>query len=395
MASSPSTPFPAESSLNATTAGAVYRGAIEDMLKNGTTTALVFGSNRLDASEEYVKACVARGGPRSLIGKVSADRYCPDDYVETTAQSLADQEAFILTTKAANAALKLPEGSPPIVAPVVTPRFLPTCTPELLRGLGDLAAKHDVFIQSHLSESCDELAFSQHLFPDYPTDAAAFAEFGLLRHPSLMAHCVHLQPGEAELMLLHGCSMCHCPTSNFFFAKEALPVRQLVQLGVKVGLGTDVAGGYSPSMLVSMRHAVLASKTLQFRRAKNCVFECKRTVRRPRRRGRDRRRRQLVHPTADEAALRDRHNLSHLDALYLATQAGADALGMGEHWQLRRGQALRRDRPRRRAANGPCVRGRGRRGCQRSAAQAAHHGRRPQHQGGLCRRQEARVKRWR
>ena len=331
--------FPAESSLNATTAGAVYRGAIEDMLKNGTTTALVFGSNRLDASEEYVKACVARGGPRSLIGKVSADRYCPDDYVETTAQSLADQEAFILTTKAANAALKLPEGSPPIVAPVVTPRFLPTCTPELLRGLGDLAAKHDVFIQSHLSESCDELAFSQHLFPDYPTDAAAFAEFGLLRHPSLMAHCVHLQPGEAELMLLHGCSMCHCPTSNFFFAKEALPVRQLVQLGVKVGLGTDVAGGYSPSMLVSMRHAVLASKTLQFRRAKNCVFECGREKSaegppsKKAKTGPSSARKGFYvdfDPTADEAALRDRHNLSHLDALYLATQAGADALGMGE-----------------------------------------------------------------
>ena len=61
-----------------------------------------------------------------------------------------------------------------------------------------LAAKHDVFIQSHLSESCDELAFSQSLFPDFPTDATAFAEYGLLRSPSLMAHCVHLQPGEAE-----------------------------------------------------------------------------------------------------------------------------------------------------------------------------------------------------
>ncbi|EOD41960.1 hypothetical protein EMIHUDRAFT_60912 [Emiliania huxleyi CCMP1516] len=291
--------FPAESALNAQTAGEVYRAAIDDMLRNGTTTALVWGSARLDASEEYVKAVVERGGPRSLIGKVSMDRHCPEGYVETTAQSLADTEAFVLRTKAANDALGLPAGSPPLVAPAITPRFLPTCTAELLRGLGALAEKHDCFVQSHLSESCDELAFSSSLFPGFRSDAAAFAAFGLLRRPSLMAHCVHLQPGEAELLLQHGCAMAHCPTSNFFFAKEALPVRQMLQLGVKVGLGTDVAGGYSPAMLVSLRHAVLASKTLQFRRAKGC------------------------------ATLRDRHNLSHTDGLHLATQAGADALGFG------------------------------------------------------------------
>jgi len=328
--------FPAESSLDGQTGAVVYRAAIDDMLRNGTTTALVWGSARLDASDAFVTAAVARGGPRSLVGKVNMDRYCPEGYVETTAQSLADTEAFILKTKAANAAVGLAAGSPPLVAPVITPRFLPTCTPELLRGLGALAEKHDCFIQSHLSESCDELAFSSSLFPDYPTDAAAFAEYGLMRSPALMAHCVHLQPGEAELMLLHGTSMAHCPTSNFFFAKEALPVRQLLQLGVKVGLGTDVAGGYSPSMLVAIRHAVLASKTLQFRRAKNCVFGCGAGASAdggpPSKRTKTGTRKGFsveYDPTADEGKLRDLHNLTHLDGLYLATQAGAEALGMG------------------------------------------------------------------
>ena len=213
--------FPTEASLNASSAGAVYGAALDDMLRHGTTTALIFGSARLDASQALVAAAVARGGPRALVGKVAMDRHCPDGYVETTAQSLADTEAFILSTKAANAAAGVGEGGPPLVAPAIMPRFLPTCTPELLRGLGALAATHDVLIHSHMSESCDELAFSSALFPEHANDASAFADFGLLRAPCVMAHCVHLLRGEAELLMLHGAAIAHCPLSNFFFAKVA------------------------------------------------------------------------------------------------------------------------------------------------------------------------------
>ena len=108
-------------------------------------------------------------------------------------------------------------------------------------------------------------------------------------------------------------------------------MRQLLKLGVKVGLGTDVAGGYSPSMLVAIRHAVLASKTLQFRRATNCVFDCGRADASlpPAKRGKMSAAKKGFNieydPTADEATRRDTHNLSHLDGLYLATQARARA----------------------------------------------------------------------
>lgn len=183
----------------------------------------------------------------------------------------------------------------------------------------------------------DELAFSQELFPEHASDAAAFSDFGLLRAPSVMAHCVHMQPGEVELLRRHGASVAHCPLSNFFFAKEALPVRQLMAAGVSVGLGTDVAGGYSPSMLDAMRHAVLASKTLQFRRAANCVFGCEAPPppQQPGRRATKRARTasgsfaSAFAPSHDEDTRRTLHNLSHLDALHLATQSGADALGLG------------------------------------------------------------------
>jgi guanine deaminase len=95
--------FPAESSLNDETARAVYGAALDDMLRNGTTTGLIFGSARADASRHLVSLAIERRGPRSLVGKVGMDRYCPEGYVETTAQSLADMEEFIVHTKAANA----------------------------------------------------------------------------------------------------------------------------------------------------------------------------------------------------------------------------------------------------------------------------------------------------
>jgi len=100
------------------------------------------------------------------------------------------------------------------VSPVITPRFLPTCTKELLSGLGKLAAKHSVAVQSHLSESVDEVAFSASLFPNL-SDAQAFCAAGLLSSPCVvMAHCVHLQRGEEELLREHGCAIAHCPLSN-------------------------------------------------------------------------------------------------------------------------------------------------------------------------------------
>lgn len=296
-----------------------YRMALDQILGLGTTTALVYGSAHLEASKVLVDVALQRGGPRCCVGKTAMDRNCSDGYVETLEASLSHTEAFMQYTQA-----RAKEGdgrSPYLVQPVVTPRFLPTCTPELLRGLGKLAEKYGAMIQSHMSESCDEVAFSRALFPEHPSDAHVFASYGLLRAPAVMGHCVHLMPGEEELLRRHGAAIAHCPLSNFFFAKETLPVKELVLRGVKVGLGTDVAGGYSPSMLVAMRTAVLASKTLQFRRAPGCAFN----VVPP---GSAEPKGDIGSITQEEDVLRDRHDLSHFDALYLATLGGAEALGM-------------------------------------------------------------------
>ena len=135
----------------------------------------------------------------------------------------------------------------------------------------------------------------------------------------------------------------HHPLVDRLGAQEALPVRQLIRIGVTVGLGTDVAGGYSPSMLCAMRHAVLASKTLQFNRANGCAFGCTtaggaagasaapptRRAKRSRQSADDELAAACERSAGDEVRRRELHDISHLDALHLATQAGADALGLG------------------------------------------------------------------
>mmetsp|Transcript_14397 Transcript_14397/g.25326 ORF Transcript_14397/g.25326 Transcript_14397/m.25326 type:complete len:487 (+) Transcript_14397:86-1546(+) len=304
--------FPTERSMSdVSQAKQVYSRALEHILSHGTTSAVIYGSAHLEASKALVDTAIELRGPRAFVGKVCMDRNCPDGYVETSESSLKETEEFI---KYAQARARENSEPPFLAQPVVTPRFLPTCTPELLRGLGDLAAKYDCMIQSHMSESCDEIEFSACLFPG-KSDAEAFEEFGLLRSPSLMGHCVHLMPGEEEILKRNRAAIAHCPLSNFFFAKEALPVKQLVKHGVKVGLGTDVAGGYSPSMLNAMRSAVLASKTLQFRRPPGCIFQ-KPSGEAPK--------------AEDEDELRNMHDVTHFEALYLATQGGADAMGLKE-----------------------------------------------------------------
>eukprot|EP00435_Cladocopium_sp_Y103_P043301 s1813_g12.t1 len=305
--------FPSEESMaELGTARSVYGMAMETLLSHGTTTALIFASIHAESSKALVDLALERQGPRALVGKVCVDRHCPDSYVETTQASLNDTEDFIIYTQARAAEC----GTWPYLAqPVVTPRFLPTCSPELLRGLGDLAEKYNCMIQSHMSESIDEVEFSASLF-GRQMDAEVFSTFGLLRGgpgqaASVMAHCVQMQEAEERLLKDSGASIAHCPLSNFFFAHGALPVKRLVREGIKVGLGTDVAGGYSPSMLSAMRAAVLASKSLQFRYVSGSRLA------------------DTWKESTEEA--KDAHDLNHFEALYLATLGGASALGLAEH----------------------------------------------------------------
>jgi guanine deaminase len=285
--------FPAERSLHhdLKKARRVYEAVVSKTLGSGTTTACYFATLHLEPCKVLADVTLHLG-QRALVGKVCMDRHSPDDYVQSTEQNIDETKELIAYIHKRVGKL----GDRPILPllmPIITPRFIPTCTPKLLTTLGKLAKQHNCHIQSHISESVDEVEFTKSLEGIDKTDTDIFDSHSLLSDKCIMAHGVLLSDSDLDIMRKRGSAVAHCPLSNFFFAGSTLPCRKLMERYNKVGLGTDVAGGYSPSMLSSARMTVVASHAHQ-------------------------------HATGDESVLDYRH------AFYLATLGGAEALGLSE-----------------------------------------------------------------
>lgn len=235
----------------------VYRDLVSALLANGTTTALYFATVHKEASLLLAEICVEKG-QRGLVGKVVMDApgQTPAGYRDADAKAaLADTEQFILAVK------RLARFAKQGVYPVVTPRFIPSCTDEALKGLGELAAKHDTHVQSHCSESDWAHGFVRERFGK--NDAFALYDFGLLGEKSVMAHGNFLDDEDAALFARTGTAISHCPISNAFFANSVLPVARWLDRGVEIGLGSDLSGGFSPSLFDNVRQAVLSSRMLE------------------------------------------------------------------------------------------------------------------------------------
>ena len=259
--------FPAEARLrdNLDLAKQVYKQVVSTTLQAGTTTAVYFGTLHLQPNQILVDAALELG-QRALIGKVCMDRNSPENYCQSLEDNLKETITLVEYIRS-HSRNPLDKNRTPLVLPLITPRFIPTCTPELLTELGRLAAQHNCHITSHISESNDEVAWSRQLDKEdhgtERTDAAIFHAHGLLTDKCIMAHGVHLNEKDLDLMIAQGAAIAHCPLSNFFFAGKHLPCDLVMERGNKVGLGTDVAGGYSPSMMNSARTAVLASQAIR------------------------------------------------------------------------------------------------------------------------------------
>lgn len=273
-------------------ANEVYPKVVSQMLRQGSTTVSYFATIHLDATKALYDIC-AKAGQRALVGKVCMDRNGPAHYVEeSSAASLAATESFINYCKEKNAA-----NGAALVSPTITPRFAITCTDELLTGLGALASKHNCHVQTHLNENKGEIAFTAELFPG-KNYTQVYKETGLVTRKSVFAHCVHMPDHELAIIKEAGAGIAHCPTSNASMFSGLMQVRKALDAGVFVGLGTDVSGGYSPSILSTIRDALATASAVR------------------------------TTSTFASTEEQERAGLSWQEAFFLATLGGAQALAL-------------------------------------------------------------------
>lgn len=246
--------FPVESQFkDLDFANRVYSKVVKRTLRNGTTTACYFATIHTDSSLLLGK--IANDfGQRALVGKVCMDRNnSVKHYRETMQESQEETCRFIA---------ELLKKKYPLVKPVVTPRFAPSCTGALLGQLGAIAKNNNLHIQSHVSENTEEIKLVKELFPDSESYTDVYYKHNLLTDKTVMAHGCHLSDEELALFRETGASLSHCPNSNISLCSGVLNVRNVLKHKVKLGLGTDVAGGYSASMLDAVRKALDSSKIL-------------------------------------------------------------------------------------------------------------------------------------
>ena len=238
-------------------AAAVYESLVEALLANGTTTALYYGTVHLPATQKLADICLRRS-QRALIGRVAMDdpAQSPVYYRDASAISAeTDTRAFIDYVRA------MPGNAGGLIEPVITPRFIPACTDDLLRRLAALARESGCYVQTHCSESDWEHRFVRDRCG--VTDTEALERFGLLSSRTILAHGNFIGDADIARILAAGTGIAHCPLSNVYFSDAIFPLRHVLDRGVHVGLGTDIAGGASPSILENARHAVIASRRLE------------------------------------------------------------------------------------------------------------------------------------
>ncbi|MEY2959961.1 MAG: guanine deaminase, partial [Actinomycetota bacterium] len=236
-------------------ATSVWESMVPTLLAHGTTTAIYHGSIHEEANIALASTCIDHG-QRAFIGRVAMDHPdgTPDWYRDHSPTAAVEASARSID---AIRALTDPLG---LVAPIVTPRFVPACTDAALEGLGELAAATGTLVQTHCSESDWEHAYVIDRFGR--TDTDVLDHFGLVREHTVLAHATHLTGADRSVIAQRGAGVAHCPLSNVYFANRPFSARAALDAGVPVGLGTDVAGGPSASLLAQCGHAVAASRRL-------------------------------------------------------------------------------------------------------------------------------------
>ena len=228
----------------------MYRRFLHTQWLFGTMRSVVFGPVHTESTRLLMKL-YQETGMGALVGKVAMNRNCPEALCEDVEAAIEGNEQLI-------AEFGQPDA---LVRPIITPRFVPSCTPELLKACGQLATKYQLPVQSHLSENVSEIAWVAELEPDSESYGDAYNRYGLFgQTPTIMAHCVWTHGKELELMKRNGVMVAHCPTSNFNIASGMAPIRTFLEEGLRVGLGSDISGGHDLNMFRMLVYAIQVSK---------------------------------------------------------------------------------------------------------------------------------------
>ena len=211
---------------------------LDMLLANGTTTALVFGTVHAHSADAILSAAESRG-MRLVAGKVMMDRECPESLRDTPQSAYDDSKALIERWHGKDR-----------LGYAITPRFALTSSAAQLQAAGRLAAEYpDAWIHTHLAENQKEVAAVARLFPESSSYLDVYDSNGLLRERSVFAHCVYLENRDRDVMAAKGGAIAFCPTSNLFLGSGLFDLAAVRDAGVRCGLGTDVGGGTSLSLL--------------------------------------------------------------------------------------------------------------------------------------------------
>jgi guanine deaminase len=242
--------FPTEARFaNNDYARRVYRKLASDLITNGTTRVAMFSSMHTDATLILMEE-LERAGVTGYVGKVNMDRNGDAEHLqESTEESVRETLRWLDGCHFEH------------VHPILTPRFTPSCTNELMAELGKISKERHLYVQSHLSENTGEIKWVHELHPDCARYWETYDKYGLWKDHTLMAHCVHSDAVERQAIRQAGVVVVHCADSNVNICSGICPVRQMLQEGLWVTLGSDIAGGNQLPMYKVITASIRTSKT--------------------------------------------------------------------------------------------------------------------------------------
>lgn len=225
----------------------IYDKFVEELLKNGTTNVVLFGTLHNESNKLLIDI-LENKKIEAFIGNVNMDQETPTSLSEETEHSIEKTYEILEYTKGKR------------IESIVTPRFVPSCTSELMDRLGDIAKKQKLPIQTHMSENKKEVELVKKLYPWIDNYIDVYEKYKLINSQTIFAHCVHSTMEERKKIRDYGAYVAHCPNANFNLASGIMPLRKFLEEGINVGLGTDVAAGHTLSIFDVMKSALQASK---------------------------------------------------------------------------------------------------------------------------------------